>query len=88
MEKLKLGIIGFGNMGTAHANNIRGGLCPEVELTAIADIAPERRDSAKEQYPNVAVFETAEEMMDSGLVEAILVAVPHYDHPKYAMEGF
>ena len=24
-------------------------------------------------------------MMDSGLIDSVLVAVPHYDHPKYAI---
>ena len=33
-------------------------------------------------------FTTAEAMLDSGLLDAALVSVPHYDHPKYAMECF
>ena len=32
MEKVRLGIIGVGNMGTGHIGNIYGGHCPEVEL--------------------------------------------------------
>ena len=31
-------------------------------------------------------FEDAIEMLDSGLIDACLVAVPHFDHTKYAME--
>ena len=38
MEQVRLGIIGIGNMGTAHANNIKDGKCPEIKLTAVADI--------------------------------------------------
>ena len=49
MEKIKLGIIGIGNMGSGHAGNIKNGCCPEIELTAIADINPERHDIAKQQ---------------------------------------
>lgn len=26
--------------------------------------------------------------MDRRLIDAVIVAVPHYDHPKYAMECF
>ncbi len=88
MKQLKIGIIGVGNMGSHHAAQIMNGQCPEIVLTAIADIAEERRAWAKSNLAGVAVFETAEEMMDSGLVEAVIVAVPHYDHPKYAMECF
>lgn len=39
-KKIKLGIIGFGNMGTGHTSNIMGGNCPEVDLVAICDKTP------------------------------------------------
>ena len=41
-KKIRLGIIGFGNMGTSHARNLVAGLCPDFDLVAIADINPER----------------------------------------------
>lgn len=87
-EKIKLGIIGIGNMGSAHANNIKSGKCPEIELSAIADINLERLDWAKEQNyaENITYFNTAEEMLDSGIINACIIAVPHYDHTKYAIE--
>ena len=88
MDKIKLGIIGIGNMGSSHAGNIKSGKCPEIELVAIADINPERLDWAKEQNyaENITYFNTAEEMLDSGIINSCLIAVPHYDHTKYAIE--
>lgn len=88
MDRVRIGIIGVGNMGTSHAKNISGGLCPELELTAIADIDPARREWVSNELPGVAVFDNAEEMMDSSLIDAVIVSVPHYDHPRYALEGF
>lgn len=89
MDKVRIGIIGIGNMGSAHANNITKGYCPELTLTAVADINPERLKWAEETLePSVAKFSTAEELLDSGLIDAVIVAVPHYDHPKYAMACF
>lgn len=85
MEKVRLGIIGLGNMGTGHYENILNGSCPEFLVTAIADINPARLEFAKEKDENVATFDNAEDMIKSGLCDAILVAVPHYDHPKYAI---
>ena len=86
-KKIKLGIIGIGNMGTGHAKNILTGKCPEFELVAAADINPERLAWAKESLsPDVTYFDDALKMLDSGLIEACMVCVPHYDHPKYAME--
>ncbi len=88
MGKIKLGIIGIGNMGSGHASNIKNGKCPEIELVAIADINPDRLAWAKEQNyaENITYFNTAEEMLDSGIINSCLIAVPHYDHTKYAIE--
>ena len=88
MSKIKIGIIGIGNMGTSHSKNIMAGKCPELELVAVADLNPDRLAWAEENLPGVARFATAEEMLDSGLLDACLVAVPHYDHPRFAMECF
>ena len=86
-KKIKLGIIGFGNMGTSHANNLKAGKCPDFELIAVADINPARLAWGKENMPaGIPYFDDAVAMLDSGLVEACIIAVPHYDHPRYAME--
>lgn len=87
-EKIKLGIIGIGNMGSGHANNIKKGACPEIEITAIADTNSKRLDWSKEQGygENISYFDDAMDMLNSGLINACIIAVPHYDHPKYAIE--
>ena len=87
MSKVKLGIIGIGNMGSSHIRNYLKGDMPEIEITAVADIKPDRLEWAKEQLPDVKTFDTASALMDSGEVEAILIATPHYDHPPLVMEG-
>ncbi|MBQ1183430.1 MAG: Gfo/Idh/MocA family oxidoreductase, partial [Clostridia bacterium] len=62
---------------------------PEIELVAIADVKPERRQWAKDTLPEtVKVFDSAEAMLNSGIIDSCLVAVPHYDHTKYAIECF
>ncbi len=98
MEKVKLGIIGVGNMGSSHMKSILAGKCPEIDLVAVADTEPSRLENAKKLYaekkatyeslPEVAYFDDAIKMMESGLVNAVIVAVPHYDHPKYVIEAF
>ena len=44
MEKVRLGIIGIGSMGTGHAGNVLKGMVPDMELTAVADIWQSRLD--------------------------------------------
>lgn len=89
MDKVKLGIIGIGNMGSGHIGNLLKDLVPEIELTAVADIREARRAWAKETLPeSVAIFEDGDSLIDSGTCDAVLIAVPHYDHPTFAIKAF
>ncbi len=87
MQKVRLGIIGVGNMGSSHIKNYLKGAMPEFDITAVADIKPDRLEWAKEQLPEVNTYSTASALMDSGDVDAVLVATPHYDHPPLVIEA-
>ena len=84
MEKIKLGIIGMGNMGSGHFRNVKDGKCPSVEVTAVCDINPERLENRGE----VTTFTDVDKMLESGLVDSVLIAVPHYLHPLMAIKAF
>ena len=96
-DKIKIGIIGIGNMGSGHFNNILNGACPELEVRAVADIDEKRLDWARknlenrkaegEEHEDVEMFDDASAMLKSGKIEAAIVAVPHYDHPRYVIEA-
>ncbi len=91
MEKVRLGIIGVGNMGMPVSRMIiQDGQCPEIEVTAICDISQERRQWAEKTFPgkNIQIFADAEQMMASGIIDAVYIAVPHYDHPVLAKLAF
>lgn len=88
MNKLRMGIIGYGNMGTGHVKSLMEGKVPRMELAAVCDAAAARRDALKEAYPQIPVFEDAEEMYQSGLCDAVLIAGPHYFHPPLAISAF
>ena len=86
MKKIKLGIIGFGNMGIGHYDNIKDGQCPNIDVTAIADINPERIIWCKENLPNnIALFNTADALINSNKCDSVLIATPHYEHPSIAI---
>ena len=88
MSKVRLGIIGIGNMGSGHVESILDGKVPEIELAAVADLREVRRQWARETVPEtVKIFETAEELLDDSDLDAVLVAVPHYDHPRYVIQA-
>ena len=59
MDKVRLGIIGVGNMGSSHIKNYLKGELPEISITAVADINPERLKWAKENVEGVKCYNTA-----------------------------
>jgi predicted dehydrogenase len=88
MKKVRLGIIGIGNMGSSHSVNLVEGKVTDMELAAVCDIKETRRQWCKDNLPKeIEVFEDASDMMKSGRIDAVLVATPHYDHPRLVMEA-
>ncbi|MBE5892843.1 MAG: Gfo/Idh/MocA family oxidoreductase [Lachnospiraceae bacterium] len=88
MNKVRIGIIGLGNMGTDHSKNIISGNVPELELKAVADLKESRRAWAKENLPDtVQIFENGDELIEKGDIDAVLVATPHYDHPRLVIKA-
>ncbi|MBR1584507.1 MAG: Gfo/Idh/MocA family oxidoreductase, partial [Clostridia bacterium] len=81
-------LIGVGNMGTGHAQNILAGLCPEIVITAAADRRESRREWIRENLKDAALFCEGAELIASGLCDAVLIAVPHYQHPPLAIDAF
>jgi len=90
MEQVRIGIIGLGNMGSAHAkymNSVAG-----AKLTAVADHEQEKIDRTLEnlgdEAKGVRSFAEGSELIEKGEVDAVLIATPHYDHPTLAMQAF
>ena len=86
-EKVRVGIIGIGNMGMSHINNFVKGEMPEIDITCVADIDEKKFARAQEKIPGVVCFSTASELINSGLCDAVLIATPHYDHPPIGIEA-
>lgn len=88
MDKIRVGIIGVGNMGSSHAVNLYGDKVKGACLSAICDSSPERLDWAKDNFgDNVKLFDNTDDFFKSGLIDAVMVATPHYDHPSLAIES-
>ena len=64
-KEISVGLIGIGNMGSAHSKRVVEGQCPDFVLTAVADLKEERENWAKENLgEDVAFFYSAEEMLE------------------------
>ena len=86
MDKVRIGIVGCGGMGSHHAKYIKAGEVGRAEVTAVCDVDPERLTWAKENLgDHVATFDTAEALLEAKPCDAILIATPHYHHPPIAV---
>ncbi len=76
MDKVRLGIIGMGNIGRHHADYLLKGEVARCELVAVASANPE----TAERYRTLKVFADAEQLIHSGQVDAVVIGTPHFQH--------
>jgi predicted dehydrogenase len=82
MQQVRIGVIGLGNMGSGHAKTFVPET-PNAVLTAVCDVIPEKMDGY-----DVSKFTSSSDLIRSGLVDAIVIATPHYDHTPIGVEAF
>lgn len=85
---IKIGIIGIGSMGSAHAVQIFQGKIPGLVLTAVCELVPARRSWAEENLPGVTVYQQTEDLCRHPNLDAVLIATPHKLHPPMAIQAF
>lgn len=82
---IKLGVIGLGNIAKQHINNVTSGAVKHCQITALCS----RSGSELAAALNASHFSDYQALIDSGLVDAVLIATPtlsHYEIAKYALE--
>lgn len=77
---LKIGIIGAGRMGNAHAANLVN--LNNVKLSTVYDIDPEKSKAFVEKYPDVKILASAEEVCNSPETDLIVITSPTYCHKE------
>ena len=82
-EKVKLGIIGYGAEGGMYAGFFKNNderLNDNIELAAVCDNDPAKKAKVAEDFPGLPFFDNYLDLLESGIVNAIVTTVPHYDH--------
>ena len=88
MKQVRFGIVGIGQMGGSHAEWLAGGKVENAVLAAVCDVNPQKKEWAAEKLPqDVKFYDNYIDMLDSGEIDAVLIATPHYDHPVIAIEA-
>lgn len=79
---MRMGLLAYGAIG--HEHNLAIGATDGLELTAVCDTNPERIAAALELAPDAATFTDATEMLDSGLIDAVVISTPPNSHYAWA----
>jgi predicted dehydrogenase len=85
MKKVRLGIVGLGNIGKFHTGYLLEGKISRCELTAVSDAFAPNLEPFKAK--GIATFEKVEEMIRSGTIDAIVVATPHFLHTTIGIDA-
>ena len=104
MKKLRVGIIGMGNMGGKYASMIARGEVPLMELKAVTRAKEEKLKELKElllnrkacdenQENTLQIFYSADDLIKAvqeGVLEldAVIIATPHYLHQEQTTAAF
>ena len=78
MDKVRIGIIGLGNIGQIHVNNLLESKVPRGVLTAVGDAFPDKLPEYEAK--GLKTFDSGEALIGSGEIDALIVATPHFQH--------
>jgi scyllo-inositol 2-dehydrogenase (NAD+) len=80
-RKLGIGVLGVGDMGRRHAENIRR-VVPAARLVAVADVNLERAKRVAGELEIEHYFPTLEGMLECEGIDAVVIACPDKFHAK------
>ncbi len=85
MKKLKIGVIGCGNISVMHLDSIVA--LEESDLIAVCDVKQERAQAAAEKYQAKA-YTDYKEMFQKETLDVVHLCLPHYLHTIVARDAF
>ena len=89
MNPVRIGIIGFGNQGSAYVNLIHEKkLIKGAVIAAVCDINEPKLNAQCEKFGlSCPKFTSHEALLQSGEVDAVIITTPHYFHPPIAIDA-
>ncbi len=78
-DRITLGFIGVGGMGSGHLNWFRNN--PEVEILAVCDVDEERRNTARERVGGgCKAYNDFRRLLDRSDIDAVVISTPDHWH--------
>ena len=85
VNEIRVGLLAYGAIGDQHNSAV--GATKGLRLTAAADTNPDRLEAAKALAPDIATFTDSNEMLDSGLIDLVVISTPPNSHYSWAKES-
>ncbi|MDA2924011.1 Gfo/Idh/MocA family oxidoreductase [Acidobacteria bacterium AH-259-L09] len=88
-DRVRHAVIGTGGMGQNHCRRFSN-LGEDVEVVAICDLDPERREKAAQLLPSssrLAKYEDYRRILDDKSIDTVSVVTPDHWHTKIALEA-
>lgn len=84
-NEIRVGLLAYGAIGDQHSRattSVEG-----MRLTAVADTNPDRLLAARELASEITTFDDSMEMLDSGLIDLVVISTPPNSHYSWAKES-
>lgn len=82
---IRVGLLAYGAIGHEHNQAVQD--TPGLELLAVCDANPQRLEAALQLAPHATTFGDAREMLDSGLLDLVVISTPPNCHYEWAKES-
>ena len=82
---IRVGLLAYGAIGDQHNSAV--GATEGLRLTAASDTNPDRLTAARVLAPDIATFTDSKEMLDSGLIDLVVISTPPNSHYSWAKEA-
>ncbi|CAB4595376.1 unannotated protein [freshwater metagenome] len=82
---IRVGLLAYGAIG--HEHNLAIQNTDGLELAAVCDTNPDRVAAALELAPGANTFSDATEMLDSGLLDLVVISTPPNSHYQWAKDS-
>ncbi len=86
LKKVRFGILGVGNQGTAYTKIFKEGGVRNGTLVAVADTSEAALAKWSKTYGEMCpTYPSLEAMLEGAALDCVMIEVPHYQHPACAI---
>jgi predicted dehydrogenase len=83
--KLRFAVIGYGFIGRRHVKTLKS--LEVSDCVAVCDIDKARRDEAKESWPDIEIYETADELFSRANIDGVIIAASNKAHKDLVIKA-